>query len=536
MAGKHIQGRTAGERDSHTAVRKKKLGGKRAALIILGCVALVALAVTVLWKVLIAPPDVSHNLHPGGALTADTENGDEPATAGGRKDGYYTFLLLGKDTSSGSTDTIILVSYDVPNQQVNMMSIPRDTAVNVPWSIKKINSVYSAKESSGGGLENLKQQVAYLTGVMPDFYVIIEWEAVGELVEALGGVEFDVPRDMNYDDPYQNLHIHLEKGLQVLNGEEAMGVIRYRHDNRRADGVMPGYADGDLGRTKTQQEFLKACAKQALKLENVGKVKEFVQIFMEHVETDLPLQNMIWFATQAMGMDADTIQSCTMPNTPVSFHGGSYVLPNGDEIISVVNEQFNPYNRDITADDLQIMVRNNDGSVYVTNGTLLDSKWAKPSSSGGGSSSSSSSSGTTAPAVEETTDTATDPATGETTDPVTGEVIDPVTGEVIDPVTGEVTDPSTGETADPNAGETTDAETGEGVDPGTGETTDSGAGEGTDPNAGTTAPDTGDVTAPDAGETAPSGEGEAANTPSDSSNSGGGEDSEPPEWIGGNNG
>ena len=111
-----------------------------------------------------------------------------PATTGGRKDGYYTFLLLGKDTSSGSTDTIILVSYDVPNQQVNMMSIPRDTAVNVPWSVKKVNSVYSAKESSGGGLENLKQQVAYLTGVMPDFYVIVQWEAVGEIVEALGGV------------------------------------------------------------------------------------------------------------------------------------------------------------------------------------------------------------------------------------------------------------------------------------------------------------------------------------------------------------
>ena len=275
MAGKHIQSRTAEEREPRAAVRRKKRpGGKKTALIVLGCVALIALAITVLWKALVAPPDVSHNLHPGGSVpVTETENGDEPTTAGGRKDGYYTFLLLGKDTSSGSTDTIILVSYDVPNQQVNMMSIPRDTAVNVPWSIKKINSVYSAKESSGGGLENLKQQVAYLTGVMPDFYVIIEWEAVGELVEALGGVEFDVPRNMNYDDPYQNLHIHLEKGVQVLNGEEAMGVIRYRHDNVRADGVMPGYADGDLGRTKTQQAFLKACAKQALKLENVGKVK-----------------------------------------------------------------------------------------------------------------------------------------------------------------------------------------------------------------------------------------------------------------------
>lgn len=531
MAGKHIQSRTAEEREPRAAVRRKRRpGGKKTALIVLGCVALIALAITVLWKALVAPPDVSHNLHPGGSVpVTETENGDEPTTAGGRKDGYYTFLLLGKDTSSGSTDTIILVSYDVPNQQVNMMSIPRDTAVNVPWSIKKINSVYSAKESSGGGLENLKQQVAYLTGVMPDFYVIIEWEAVGELVEALGGVEFDVPRNMNYDDPYQNLHIHLEKGVQVLNGEEAMGVIRYRHDNVRADGVMPGYADGDLGRTKTQQAFLKACAKQALKLENVGKVKEFVQIFMEHVETDLPLQNMIWFATQAMGMDADTIQSCTMPNTPVSFHGGSYVLPNGEEIVEVVNEQFNPYDRDITAEDLQIMVRNKDGSAYITNGTLLDSRWAKPSSSGGSSSSSSGSSGTTIPPAEETTtDPATDPTAGETTDPVTGEVIDPVTGEVVDPSTGETTDPSTGEATDPETGEVTDPVTGEVTDPGTGEV-----------------PDTGDVTGSDSGEATDSGSDTATDTntgegetttnvpeiPVDS-----GDDSEPPDWLSGQNG
>lgn len=523
MAGKHIQRRTAEEREPRAAVRRKKrLGGKKTALIVLGCVALIALAVTVLGKALIAPPDVSHNLHPGGSVpVTETENGDEPTTAGGRKDGYYTFLLLGKDTSSGSTDTIILVSYDVPNQQVNMMSIPRDTAVNVPWSIKKINSVYSAKESSGGGLENLKQQVAYLTGVMPDFYVIIEWEAVGELVEALGGVEFDVPRNMNYDDPYQNLHIHLEKGVQVLNGEEAMGVIRYRHDNVRADGVMPGYADGDLGRTKTQQAFLKACAKQALKLENVSKVKEFVQIFMEHVETDLPLQNMIWFATQAMGMDADTIQSCTMPNTPVSFHGGSYVLPNGEEIIEVVNEQFNPYNRDITAEDLQIMVRNSDGSAYITNGTLLDSRWAKPSSSGSSSSSSSGSSATTTPPAEETTtDPATDPTAGETTDPVTGEVIDPVTGEVVDPSAGETTDPSTGETTDAETGETTDPSAGE--VPATGDVTGSDSGETTD---------SGSDTAVDTN----TGEGESAtNVPEIPVDSG--DDSEPPDWLSGQNG
>ena len=312
-----------------------------------------------------------------------------------------------------------------------------------------------------------------------------------------------------------------------------MGVIRYRHDNRRPDGVMPGYVDGDLGRTKTQQAFLKACAKQALQLGNVAKVKEFVQIFLEHVETDIPLNNLLWFATQALGMDADTIQTCTMPNTPVSFHGGSYVLPNGEEILEVVNEQFNPYDRDITAEDLQLMVRHEDGSVSVTNGTLLDAKWGKPSSSGGGSSGASSGSGTTTPPPEETPDTPVDPADGETTDPGTGEIIDPITDEAVDPGTGEpaapggTEDPGTGEAVDPvtdepaapdSGGET--APDGD-VTPDAGAVVDPGTGESPAPDSGTGTADTGsDVEGPAAPE-----------LPED-----GGEDSEPPAWLGGDNG
>ena len=361
--------------------------GKKAALIALSCVLLAAAAVTVWWFTSVRAPDVSGNDRPGvtnnnpSLKPSDTDSvTDGPEAAAGRKEDFFTFLLLGKDTSSGSTDTIILVSYDVPNQQVNMMSIPRDTAVNVPWSVKKINSVYSAKESSGGGLENLKKQVGYLTGVMPDRYVIVEWEAVGEIVEAVGGVEFDVPRNMNYDDPYQNLHIHINKGLQTLDGKQAMGVIRYRHDNRRPDGTMPGYADGDLGRTETQQAFLKAMAKKVLQLQNVTKVGNFVKTFLDHVETDMDLTEMMWFATKAMGMDADAIQACTMPNEAHTFRGGSYVFANIDELVTLVNEQFNPYNREVTADDLQIMVRKSNGSAYVTNGELLDSRWSKGSS------------------------------------------------------------------------------------------------------------------------------------------------------------
>jgi len=411
-SGWHTDGDPFGEERSGRKKRKKG-GGKKATWIVLACLALVAVGAAAWWGIYVKAPDVSDNDRPGvqdktqTPGVTGTDPGSEPDAANdgsGRKEDYFTFLLLGKDTSSGSTDTIILVSYDVANQQVNMMSIPRDTTVNVPWSVKKINSVYSAKESSGGGLENLKKQVGYLTGIVPDFYVIVEWEAVGKIVEAVNGVEFDVPRNMNYDDPYQNLHIHINKGLQTLNGQQAMGVIRYRHDNRREDGTMPGYADGDLGRTKTQQAFLKAMAKKVLQLGNMTKVGEFIKIFMEHVETDLKLSDLMWFASKAMGMDADTIQACTMPNEAHNFRGGSYVFANVEELVKLVNEQFNPYGRDITADDLQVMVRNKNGSAYVTNGELLDARWAKAYSSGssGSSGNSSSSSGSSSGSTGET--------------------------------------------------------------------------------------------------------------------------------------
>lgn len=397
--GWHTDGDPFGE--ERTGKKKRKKGrGKKAALIVLCCLALVAVGGAAWWNIYVKAPDVSDNDRPGvGDKTqtpnaTDTDQDGEPdSTDGesGRKEDYFTFLLIGRDTAGGgNTDTLILVSYDVPNGQVNMMSIPRDTMVNVSWTPKKVNSVYNMKESSGGGIGGLKTQVGYLTGVVPDFYVIIEWKAVGELVKAVGGVEFDVPRDMNYDDEYQNLHIHLKKGLQTLNGDQAMAMLRYRNDNKLPDGTILGY--DDTGRAETQREFLKAMAKKVIQLQNMTKIGDFIKIFMENVETDLKLNNLMWFATKALSVDTDSIQSFTLPHTDIRrFRGAWYFTANPEEIVPLVNDYFNPYNRDITSEDLQIVQKNKDGSCYVTNGELLDSRWAKAYSSGSSGNSSSSS-------------------------------------------------------------------------------------------------------------------------------------------------
>ncbi|MDE7243429.1 MAG: LCP family protein [Oscillospiraceae bacterium] len=127
--------------------KKKKTG-----LLAGGAVtAVIALGAVLIWNFFLKKPDVSGNDRPGvedsgpgGDISGDASSSGGSTAPGGRKEDYYTFLLLGRDTGGGgNTDTIILVSYDVANQQLNMMSIPRDTAVNVSWSTKKINSVYN---------------------------------------------------------------------------------------------------------------------------------------------------------------------------------------------------------------------------------------------------------------------------------------------------------------------------------------------------------------------------------------------------------
>lgn len=456
--GRHTEGDPFGE-ERRTKKPGKKRSGRRTALTALVCIAVVGVAVAALWTALVRPPDVSDKDRPGVSdQTGPATEGARPAegtVSAGRKEDYYTFLLIGKDTSSGSTDTLILVSYDVPAQQVNMMSIPRDTVVNVPWSVKKINSVYSAKESSGGGLANLKKQVGYLTGVEPDFYVMVEWEAVGRIVEAVGGVDFYVPRNMNYDDPYQDLHIHLTKGQQRLTAEQAMAMLRYRTDNDKSVGY------GDTGRTETQREFLKAMAREVLKLGNMTKIGKFIDIFMDNVETDLKLSELMWFASKAMGVDLSTMQSSTMPYIDINmYRGGYYFLADPENILPLVNEQFNPYDRDITAEDLQVVQRSKDGSCYVTNGELLDARWGKSYSSSmsatssGTATSGSSSSGTTGGETTEPTDP-TPPADGETTPPETDA---PTQGETTPPADGEGGTPDTGTELPPQDGDTPSAE------------------------------------------------------------------------------
>ena len=299
----------------------------------------------------------------------------------GRKEGYYTFLLCGKDVVSNSTDTMILITYDTKGKSIHAISLLRDTMINTSATgggQKRLNTVYtrnrgssklSEQERTESGMTALKQEVSRLTGVYPDFYVLVEWEAIGNLVDAVGGVYFDVPYEMDYDDPTpgQDLHIHQKKGYRLLDGQDAMEVIRFRKNNSGSISL------GDVGRTQIQRDFLTAVLKKCLTPEILLKLPSLVQIFTENVETDLTVGNILAFAQLAIGMDAENnVTFSSMPYYGVMYKGASLVCVQQSEMLELLNSGINPYQDEIKASDLQLMYKKSGGGFGVTNGTLAD--------------------------------------------------------------------------------------------------------------------------------------------------------------------
>lgn len=316
----------------------------------------------------------------------DYGDGVRPRVSGERKSkDFYTVLVLGRDTGGGgNTDTMLLASYDVTNQKATVMSIPRDTMVNVYWDIKRINSVYSYYGSGERGIKALYREVSQLVGFEPDYQVIVEWDAVGAIVEAMGGVYFDVPMNMDYDDPYQDLHIHQKEGYRKLAGDDVMQVLRYRHDNPDpVTGKTRGYDDGDLGRIRTQQALLKAMIEQLLQVKNITKIGAFATAVKENVTSDLSFEEMLWFGKQAVlgGLKVENVSFVTMPNTAkyaysyaLPSYPQSYVFPKAQELLKIVNESLSPFVEQFTMRDLDIMSLNDDGSLSSSTGRLEDSR------------------------------------------------------------------------------------------------------------------------------------------------------------------
>ncbi|MGN1307743.1 MAG: LCP family protein [Faecousia sp.] len=258
-----------------------------------------------------------------------------------RKDGCCTILLAGTDESGDRTDTIMLLNIDRGQKRMSLMSIPRDTKVNSTYVPHKINGAYGVNGKGEEGMDSLMDYVAECVGFRPDGYMLLELDVFIELVDLFGGVEFDVPVDMDYEDPSQDLYIHLHKGLQTLDGKEAMGVVRFRS----------GYADADIGRVSVQRDFMLAAIDQWVSVRNVLKLPQALSLFGKYAQTNLSMSNLLWLAESVLLCGTDDMYMTTMP----FYLSGNYVVVDADEdYLDLLNEYFNPYTRDISRDDLYI--------------------------------------------------------------------------------------------------------------------------------------------------------------------------------------
>lgn len=230
-------------------------------------------------------------------------------------------LILGVSTDLDSqlTDTIMVASYNPNTQKANLLSIPRDsyTGKNTAKATAslKINALYNIEKTP----EKTLKAVNEITGLDIKYYVIVKTEALIQLVDAIGGVEFNVPIDMKYDDPTQDLHIDLKAGTQKLDGEKAEQVLRFRHSNPDKNGVMSTYpseyGNDDFGRMRTQRDFISALLKQTLKPGNIFKLGEILEIAHKNVETNLELSYIKDYIPYAVEFNTDNLQTATLPGT-----------------------------------------------------------------------------------------------------------------------------------------------------------------------------------------------------------------------------
>lgn len=280
-----------------------------------------------------------------------------------RREACYTFLILALDPMGANTDAILAGRLDAERGTLDVVSLPRDTLVNVSWAVKKLNTVYIAEERD---MERVLDHVKGLLGFSLDSYAVVDAVAVEKLVNAMGGVTYYVPRSMDYDDVTQDLHIHLSEGYQYLTGSQVVDVLRFREGNNGT-----GYVDGDLGRIRMQQDLLHSVAEQLLQKGTIPNLETLIEVFRENVTTDLSPNNLAWFAGEFLRMKKENVRFYTAPGNSVSIRGGSYYALELEPWLETLNEALNPYDQDVTPANLDLLRVPAAGDVVSTTGETI---------------------------------------------------------------------------------------------------------------------------------------------------------------------
>ncbi|NTU22504.1 LCP family protein [Brevibacillus sp. HB1.2] len=235
-------------------------------------------------------------------------------------DKSFSFVILGRDTrketGSMNTDVMIVAVVNPKTMKVTMVSIPRDTRVKIPGDrdYEKINAVYATgealrrkaernnKKPEKDGISLTKETLTQMLGIPIQHYVSVDFEGFKAVIDEIGGIEVNVDKRLIYDDPMDNTHINLSPGLQKLNGEQALGYVRHRKDNR---GEL--YYSSDYDRNRRQQEVIKAVVDKTTTFEGLTKIFNVMDIGAKHIHTDLSKEQIKGLAFDFKGINSASI-------------------------------------------------------------------------------------------------------------------------------------------------------------------------------------------------------------------------------------
>lgn len=254
-------------------------------------------------------------------LTSDVSD-DAPVQ---RNLGYHALV----NSFEGLTDTMLLLRFDPATKKVVLLSIPRDTRVEISgYGVNKIN----AANSLGGPALSARAVSELLGGIGIDRYVTINVQGVEALIDALGGVTVYVPKDMKYQDDSQHLYVNLKAGKQHLNGSQALQLLRFRSDEL-----------GDIGRVQRQQMVMRALSEQALNPTTVARLPKILSVIKSHIDTNLTVEELVALVGFATNIDRSNMQMLIVPGDygDISTYGTSYWLPDADRISSLAAQYFN---------------------------------------------------------------------------------------------------------------------------------------------------------------------------------------------------
>ncbi len=248
----------------------------------------------------------------------------------------YNVILIGTDKGGYRTDTMMVATYNKEENKAYVMQLPRDTYVeNNGRRDKKLNSAYFS------GIDQLKKEVKLAYCIDVDKYLAVELDGFVQAIDALGGVEVDVPINMDYDDPTpgQDLHIHIKKGKQVLDGAAAEGFVRFRKNNNGS-----GYPMGDLQRIQAQREFITALVKKVISADGISKIPDLMKIAKDNLKTDINNDNAYQFIYKILSIGTDNIEFIEAPGAPKTVKY-SYFIVDREDAARISNQYFGGKNK-----------------------------------------------------------------------------------------------------------------------------------------------------------------------------------------------